>query len=508
MHYASAHRSGRLFRRLALILVAITVLLIGWLQFIWLSQLRNEELARRHVALKVASANFQDRVGREFQAWLDDTGSRAESIPASLLQGRVLWTPDSARGELRTATDTSFVGLARLQQLLGHDLLRGAAEGAVNGRGVWLAPPALIECSKRCSAWLLDPAALANGPLRQAAELLFADFGEQLQLEIVSIAEGGREARKLYPLQSARPAIPEYDLAVELLGELPVLGPRGHVWELRVGHAGSTLEQAVASAHLRNLLLSAIVLGLLFAGLIVIDRYSRNRAALAEQRILFVASASHELRTPLSVIGAAADNLSDGKVPDAKRVREYGALIRAEVGKLTAMVDNVLEFSQTTGKPREFVPVRLDRLLVEALDLCRPAIGEREVVLDLMEAPPEVLGQPAALHSVLVNLLSNAGKYAEGDGPLRIVLRIVRSGRRRALALSVSNPVSGRHEADPERWFEPFQRGQAAMDRRVPGTGIGLSVARNIAQQHGGGLAVQYGGAGTIRFTLYLPLGD
>lgn len=508
MPYASAYRSSQLFRRLALILVAITVLLIGWLQFVWLGQLRNEELARRHVALRVASSNFQDRVGREIQSWLDGAVEQAESVPGSLLRERVRWAPESFQGELYTASDTSFIGHARLQQLLGSALLQSASAGAVNGRGVWLEPPALVECSERCIAWLLDSAALADGPLRQVAELLFADFGEHLRLEIVSIAEDGRNARKLYSLQPVGATLSDYDLSVELLNELPVLGPPGHSWELRVGHADSTLEQAVAGAHLRNLLLSALVFGLLFAGVIMIDRYSRNRAALAEQRILFVASASHELRTPLSVIGAAADNLSDGKVPDAKRVREYGTLIRTEVGKLTAMVDNVLEFSQTTGRPREFVPVRLDRLLVEALDLCRAAFGEREVALDLMEDPPEVLGQPAALHSVLVNLLSNAGKYAEGDGPIRIGLRVVRSGRRRALALSVSNPVSSRHEVDPEKWFEPFQRGQAAMDRRVPGTGIGLSVARNIAQQHGGGLAVQYGGAGIIRFTLYLPLGD
>lgn len=508
MQYVRAHRSGRSLRRLAMLLIAITVLLIGWLQFIWLSQLRDEELARRQVALRVASSNFQDRIGREFQEWLDKSASRAQSIPAELLRGRVEWRPGNAHGEFHQTAGTSVVGHARLQQLAGRSMIKAAAEGELDGRGIWLQPPALVECFRRCSAWLLDPAALATGPMRQAAELLFADFGEQLRLHIVSVGEGECCARTLYPAHSAGAASGRPDLAVELLAELPVLGPRGFRWELRVGHADSSLEQAVADAHLRNMLLSAMVFGLLLAGLILIDRYARSRAALAEQRILFVASASHELRTPLSVIGSAADNLAEAKVQDEKKVREYGALIRAEVAKLTAMVDNVLEFSQAVGKPREFLPVHLDRIVIEALEMCRPVIGDREVIMDLGDEPPRVLGQPDALRSVLVNLLNNAGKYAEGEGAIRISLRVVTSGKRRAVALSVSNPLAGRRDTDPERWFEPFKRGQAAVERRVPGTGIGLSVARNIAQQHGGGLAVQYAGTGVIRFTLYLPLGE
>jgi len=507
LQYAPAPRSGRSLRRLALVLVAITVLLIGWLQFAWLSQLRDQELTGRRVALRVAAANFQDRIAREFQGLIDETMSSQTSIDSDLLQGHVQWNPERSRGELHQATGSSIIGRARLQQLLGNPMLRAAAEGALSRRGLWLEPPALVECSEHCSAWIMDPAALAAGPLHEAAELLFADFGDQLRLEIVSLGPDGRGARTLYPLRSTGSPQSRSDLTVGLLGELQVSGPPGHHWELRVGHAGSSLEQAVSSAHLRNLLLSAIVLGLFFLGLLLIDLYSRNRAALAAQRILFVASASHELRTPLSVIGSAADNLAEAKVQDAQRVREYGALIRSEVGKLTAMVDNVLEFSQTTGKPREFVPVRLDRVLNEALVLCRPVFGDREVILNLMDDPPEVLGQPSGLRSVLVNLLNNVGKYAEGAGVIRISLSVVRSGRRRALAMAISNPLADQSDADPERWFEPFQRGRAAVDRRIPGTGIGLSVARNIAQQHGGGLSVQYG-AGTVRFTLYLPLGD
>lgn len=506
MHYDRAQRSGRSLRQLAMALVAITVGLIGWLQFAWLSQLRDQELAGRQVALRVASSNFQERIARDFHILLDEAPSRQNPIYPDLLQEQVQWRPGSSRGELHQASGSSIIGRARLQQLLGSRLLQAAAEGTLSGRGLWLEPPALVECSGRCIAWLLDSTALAAGPLHQAAELLFADFGEELQLDIVSIEEDGR-IRRLYPLQSAGPRPTDHDLAISLLMDLPIHGPPDYRWELRVGNAGSSLEQAVAAAHWRNVLLSAVVLALLLSGLFLIDRYSRNRAALAAQRILFVASASHELRTPLSVIGSAADNLAEAKVHDEQRVREYGALIRSEVGKLTAMVDNVLEFSQTTGKPREFVPVRLDRMLKEALALCQPSFGDREVIMDLVDEPPEVLGQPSGLHSILVNLLNNVGKYAEGEGAIRISLRVVKSGRRRALALAISNPLTDQSDADPERWFEPFQRGRAAEQRRVPGTGIGLSVARNIAQQHGGGLTVQYG-TGTVRFTLYLPLGD
>lgn len=503
MPYARVHGTSRNVRQLAIALVAATVLLIGWLQFLWLSQLREEETARRRVALRVASSNFQDRISREITDLLRSGG------PAdSLLRASVRWKPGEFTGERLSPAGPRPLGRAEMLQLLERPLLAAGRSQGWPEYGLWLEPPALVRCGEQCTAVLLDREQLADRLFEDAANRLFADFGEMLRLHIVSLKADGGSPRQLYPLDVPPDRVAGFDLTLDLLVGVPVHGPREHRWELRVGHAASSLEQAVARAHLRNLLLSGLVLLLLVLGVVLVYRYSRNQAALAQQQILFVASASHELRTPLSVIGSAADNLADGAVPEAQRVRQYGKLIRNEVGKLTAMIDNVLQFSEATGRPMEFQPLAPAGLIEEALARCRATMTDRPVQLDLPDGLPEVLGDPHALHSLLVNLLNNAGKYAEGEGPVQVAGRVLHSGRRRALAISISNPVKARRESDPETWFEPFRRGRSALERGLPGTGIGLSVARNIAQQHGGGLSVQFVGQNSIRFTLYLPVED
>jgi two-component system sensor histidine kinase ResE len=78
--------------------------------------------------------------------------------------------------------------------------------------------------------------------------------------------------------------------------------------------------------------------------------------------------------------------------------------------------------------------------------------------------------------------------------------------RGRALRIRISNPVTGRPDRHPGKLFEPFYRGALARDAGIAGTGIGLAVARNIAEQHGGGLSVDTAQPGIIQFTLFLPV--
>ncbi len=101
-------------------------------------------------------------------------------------------------------------------------------------------------------------------------------------------------------------------------------------WSLVATHRAGSLEAAVASVRMRNLMLSSSILLLLtlVVGLIVVS--ARRAQELARQQMEFVAAVSHELRTPVSVIGVAAGNLADGVVGDAQRVRKYGETIQAE----------------------------------------------------------------------------------------------------------------------------------------------------------------------------------
>ena len=111
------------------------------------------------------------------------------------------------------------------------------------------------------------------------------------------------------------------------------------------------------------------------------------------------------------------------------------------------------------------------------------------------------------IESILVNLITNACKYHEGERWVAISTRVLTPRpSRRALVINVSNPIRRQIEADPAAWFEPFHRGHSAIQRGIPGTGIGLAVAMNIAKQHGGGLSVHVEQEKHVRVSLYLPL--
>ena len=176
----------------------------------------------------------------------------------------------------------------------------------------------------------------------------------------------------LYPADVRPDYVGVTDLEQALLGDVPVLGPPGGRWLLKVNHGGSSLEAAVAASHVRNVLLSAGLLGVLVISIALVVFNARRQVSLAREHLYFVAGVSHELRTPLSVIAAAADNLAERAVGEDPRVRDYGALILREVRRLKDMIENVLQFAQSASaaQPRVRADVDMAALIGEVLDSC------------------------------------------------------------------------------------------------------------------------------------------
>jgi signal transduction histidine kinase len=461
----------------------------------------------------VAATNYAEYLGQAFTRRLEQV-TAAGSVQAVAAGEPLLATVIEREGDgtarLRTPGDTHWRPATRagLQQRLGRPLLDTLAAGDTPaGASVWLDPPAIVYCAARCQVGIVDPDRLDATLLAPAARRMFADFGAELRVAIT--VEGGGATDMLSP----RGARPDYvrvtDLEQPLLAGVPVLGPPGSRWLLKVNHGGSSLEAAVAGSHLRNVLLSGGVLGLLALSIGLVVFNARRQVSLAREHLYFVAGVSHELRTPLSVIASAADNLADGTVQDDPRVREYGGLLQHEVHRLRDMIENVLQFAQSASatRPRETAEVDMAALIAEVLDHHAERLAPYTLRLALAEPLPRVRGDRAALASALGNLVVNAALYATGGDWIHISAQPVRvRPRGRALRIRISNPVAGRPERHPGRLFEPFYRGQRARAAGIPGTGIGLAVARNVAQQHGGGVSVDAAQPGVIRFSLLLPV--
>ena len=223
----------------------------------------------------------------------------------------------------------------------------------------------------------------------------------------------------------------------------------------------------------------------------------RRERALTHLREEFVASVSHELRTPLTQIRMFGETLLYGRVRnDAERTRALQVVDR-EARRLGNLVENLLQFSRARRQADALVTQRmpLAPLVRQALEAFRPLAqgGEARVDSDLDETACAAV-DPDALQQMLVNLLDNAVKY--GPRGQAVGVRLARRGDR--VELSVTDQGPGIPEPDRERVFERFHRLERDRRGARAGTGIGLSVVRDLAQRHGGrafAVAAEGGGA-------------
>jgi signal transduction histidine kinase len=276
-------------------------------------------------------------------------------------------------------------------------------------------------------------------------------------------------------------------------------------WQLMLTHRAGSLEAAVAGLRLKNLLISFGILLMLAVSVVTMILTTRRAQRLAQQKMEFVAAISHELRTPLAVICSAGENLADGLIHDPRRAREYGAVIHSEGRRLTEMVEQALEFAgaQSGRQTFAFRPVELAELIDRAVAACRPQIRESGFVVE-QEIPrdlPVVMADPAELTRAIQNLIRNAIKY----GGERRWIGLTAGERDGQVYVTIQDCGRGIASADLPHIFEPFYRSQDVVAAQIRGSGLGLSMVRQVAEAHGGRVSVESTlGQGSV-FTLYLP---
>src|SRR5579884_3432606 len=254
----------------------------------------------------------------------------------------------------------------------------------------------------------------------------------------------------------------------------------------------------------------ALTAGLIVAALLQL----RREYELARLRADFVSSVSHELRTPLAQIRMFSETLLLGRVrSDAERVRSL-RIIDQEARRLTHLVENLLHFSRSERRAARLTlaPAALAPLVREAVDGFAPLAAARGVTLVAELAPGLVAAVDGdALRQMLLNLLDNAIKYGPAGQTVRVELAAAGSCAR----IAVDDEGPGIPPADRERVWERFWRLERDRGAAVAGTGIGLSVVRELAALHGGrawvGDAPLRGRAGPqagpgARFVIELPL--
>jgi PAS domain S-box-containing protein len=220
----------------------------------------------------------------------------------------------------------------------------------------------------------------------------------------------------------------------------------------------------------------------------------------------FLASLSHELRTPLNAILGYARMLRAGIVAPDKKEKAIETIER-NATSLTQIVEDVLDISRiVSGKIRLNVqPVEFPAIVQSAVDAITPAADAKgvriETILDPEAAP--VSGDPERLQQVLWNLLANAVKFTNRGGKVQVRLERVNSH----LEVAVSDTGIGIAPEFLPHVFERFRQADAGIARERGGLGLGLSIARQLTELHGGTIDVSSGGLnqGTT-FRLKIPL--
>ena len=304
--------------------------------------------------------------------------------------------------------------------------------------------------------------------------------------------------------------------------EIPVTTPLAS-WRLQCPFDTASIVAGTGRSVLLNVVggLVAAAAALCGLGLWLLREYSHDMRK-ASQQVSFVNQVSHELKTPLTNIRMYAELLDNDMElhPELTRSRERLAVITGEARRLSRLIGNVLTFARQERGRLQPAPhnVAVGALIDTIVDRFRPTLKEHgiESCVERIDSDSDANRQssssdsetiqidPDFMEQILGNLISNVERYAAGGGKLVVRWRIDSS----LLTVDVIDDGPGIPDARRDEVFQPFARLTNAIDQPA-GTGIGLSIARDLARRHGGDLrivATQRGGH--FRLTLKGLSGD
>ena len=268
-----------------------------------------------------------------------------------------------------------------------------------------------------------------------------------------------------------------------------------------------TTAKAISDRWVReSFLILGVLSVLMIGGLVLTYRSVNKQVALARLKSDFVSNVSHELRTPLALIRLYAETLELGRITTEGKKHEYYSIIRKESERLTALINNILDFSRIEAgrKEYDFRDTDIAELVRNTLDSYRFQIEQQGFALEEQIDPsiPRVKVDREAIARALVNLVNNALKYSDNEKFLAV--KLYRDNA--VLKLEVSDRGIGIERHEQARIFEKFYRTCDPLVHNTKGSGLGLSLVRHITEAHGGAVVVESTPGRGSKFIMTLPL--
>lgn len=245
-------------------------------------------------------------------------------------------------------------------------------------------------------------------------------------------------------------------------------------------------------------------IGLLgYLGVIAVQRLSRQMR-VARLKTDLTAAVSHELRAPLASVQVLVDGLLADQELDPIKTREYLGLIAGEQTRLSRVIENFLSFARLERGEKRFnlVPTDPAQVVASAVFAVRDRVPPGgDIRLDLAGDLPQLMADPEALETALINLIDNAIKFTPDEK--HIIVRAYADGP--AVVLAVTDNGPGIPAGERRRIFRRFYRTDQRLARETAGVGLGLSIVALIVRGHGGEVEVSSEPDQGSTFALRLP---
>ena len=270
---------------------------------------------------------------------------------------------------------------------------------------------------------------------------------------------------------------------------------------------GASLKQIVRDRTNTNLILLIGLDVTLIVALALAFRNVKKEVQLAQNKADFVSNVSHEIRTPLALISMFAETLEMDRIKSEEKKQEYYAIISKETHRLTGIVNKILNFSQTeAGKKNLHIePVDVAQEIQQILKTYDFHLTNKgfEYHFD-GSIPLRINADKEALVEMIINLIDNAIKYSSATKRIEIT-----QGKMGELAwIAIKDYGVGISKADQKHVFDKFYRVSSGNLAKSQGTGLGLSLVKQLIEQQNGKISVTSDLGKGSTFTLYFPLAD
>jgi signal transduction histidine kinase len=249
-----------------------------------------------------------------------------------------------------------------------------------------------------------------------------------------------------------------------------------------------------------------LMLVVLISGTIFVVRAILRETELLDLKSDFVAAVSHDLKSPLASMTSLVERLQGGRVADPERLREYVSVIALDLGRLTRLVDRILDFAKAErgDKAYHFETTNIGDLVrreVATFEENKARDGLKVRVL-IYSPIPLIDIDTDAIRQALMNLMENAVKFSPSEKDIEVEV----SSDEAEVCISVSDKGVGIEPGEQDAIFEQFYQGKNARTSSSAGVGLGLSIVREVARAHGGRITVKSEPGRGSTFSLFFPI--